>query len=139
MSKITKLEQDIDSEEKFDEYEKTKNKLEKIYDNIAESVKLPSKYSWYQYGEKYTKFFYGLEKKNTSRETIKTFLEDGKEITTPPEISLTLKKFYENLFQKTIAKSISDIEIFLNDIHLPTIGDVIVTSVKLKLLKIIFL
>ena len=80
-----------------------------------------------------------MEKKNTSRETIKTFLEDGKEITTPPEISLTLKKFYENLFQKTIAKSISDIEIFLNDIHLPTISDVIVTSVKLKLLKIIFL
>ena len=139
MSKITKLEQDIDSEEKFDEYEKTKNKLEKIYDNIAESVKLPSKYSWYQYVEKSAKFFYGLEKKNTSRETIKTFLEDGKEITTPPEISLTLKKFYENLFQKTIAKSISDIEIFLNDIHLPTISDVIVTSVKLKLLKIIFL
>ena len=139
MSKITKLEQDIDSEEKFDEYEKTKNKLEKIYDNIAESVKIPSKYSWYQYGEKSTKFFYGLEKKNTSRETIKTFLEDSKEITTPPEISLTLKKFYENLFQKTIAKSISDIEIFLNDIHLPTISDVIVTSVKLKLLKIIFL
>ena len=139
LSKITKLEQDIDSEEKFDEYEKTKNKLEKIYDNIAESVKLPSKYSWYQYGEKSAKFFYGLEKKNTSRETIKTLLEDGKEITTPPEISLTLKKFYENLFQKTIAKSISDIEIFLNDIHLPTISDVIVTSVKLKLLKIIFL
>ena len=32
LSKITKLRQDIDSEEKFDEYEKTKNELEKIYD-----------------------------------------------------------------------------------------------------------
>ena len=29
LSKITKLEQDIDSEEKFDEYDKIKNKLEK--------------------------------------------------------------------------------------------------------------
>ena len=29
LSKITKLGQDIDSEEKFDEYEKTKNELEK--------------------------------------------------------------------------------------------------------------
>ena len=40
--------------------------------------------------------------------------------TTPPsEMSLTLEKFYENLFQKTIAKSILDIEM----LHLPTISD----------------
>ena len=44
-------------------------------------------------------------------------------VTTPSEISLTLKRFYENLLQKTIAKSVSDIEIFLSDIHLPTISD----------------
>ena len=48
MSKITKLEQDIDSEEKFDEYEKTKNELEKIYDDIAEGVKIRSKCSLYK-------------------------------------------------------------------------------------------
>ena len=64
-----------------------------------------------------------MEKKNALRETIKTLLEDGKEITTPFEITLTLKKFYENLFQKTIAKSLSDIEMFLSDIHLPTTSD----------------
>ena len=123
MSKITKLEQDIDSEEKFDEYEKTKNKLEKIYDNVAEGVKIRSKCSWYQYGEKSTKCFYGLEKKNALRGTIKVLLEDGKEITTPSYISSTLKKLYENLFQKPIAKSVSDIEMFLSNIHLPTISD----------------
>ena len=57
--------------------------------------------------------------------TIKTLLEDGKEITTPSEISLTLKKFYENLFRKNIANSAisQNIEMFLSDIHLPTISD----------------
>ena len=59
----------------------------------------------------------------TLRGTIKTLLDDGKEITTPSEVSLTLKKFYENLFQKTIAKSISNMKMFLSDIHLPTISD----------------
>ena len=44
-------------------------------------------------------------------------LEDGKEITTLSEISLTLNKFYENL------KPISDIEMFLSDIHVATITD----------------
>ena len=40
-----------------------------------------------------------------------TLLDDGKETTTPSEISSTLKKKnYENLFQKNIAKSISDVE-----------------------------
>ena len=68
--------------------------------------------------EKSTKFFYGLEKRNTLCRTIKTLLDDGKEITTPSEISLTLKKNYENLIQKTITKSIPDIEMFLSDIHL---------------------
>ena len=47
LSKITKLEQDNDSEEKFDECEKTKNELEKIYRNITDSVKIRSKCSWY--------------------------------------------------------------------------------------------
>ena len=40
-----KLEQDIYSEEKFKEYDKTKSELEKIYDKIAESVKICSKSS----------------------------------------------------------------------------------------------
>ena len=64
-----------------------------------------------------------MENKNTLLGTIKTFLENGKEVTIPSEISLTLKRFYENLFQKTIAKSISDIEMFLSGIHLPIISD----------------
>ena len=57
-----KLEQDIDSEEIFKEYDKTRSELEKIYDKIAEGVKILIKFS-YQYGEKSTKFFYGLEKR----------------------------------------------------------------------------
>ena len=57
LSKITKLEHHIDSEGKFDEYKKTKNELENIYDHIPEGVKVHSKCSWYQYGEKSTKFF----------------------------------------------------------------------------------
>ena len=46
-----------------------------------------------------------------------------KKITTPSEISLILKKFYDNLFQKTIAKSISNIKMILSDIHLLKISD----------------
>ena len=97
LCKITKLEKDIYSEEKFEEYDKTRSKFEKIYDKNAEGVKIHSKCSWYQYGEKSTKFFYGLEKKNAISGTIKTLINGGKQITMPNEINLTLKNFYENL------------------------------------------
>ena len=63
LSKITKLEQDIDSKEKYEKYDKTRSELEKIH-KIAEGVRICSKCSWYQYGEKSTEFLYGLEKKN---------------------------------------------------------------------------
>ena len=59
-------------------------------------MKIRSKCSWYQYGEKSTKLFYGLEKKNVICGTIKTLINDGKEIIMPNEINLTLKSFYEN-------------------------------------------
>ena len=109
LCKIAKLEQDIDSEEKFEEYDKTRSELEKIYDKTAEGVKIRSKCSWYQYSEK---IFYGLEKKNAICGTIKTLINYGKEITMPNEIKLTLKSFYENLFQKDMKKHVSDIETF---------------------------
>ena len=41
----TKLEQDIDSEENFKGYDKTRSELGKIYDKIAESVNICSKWS----------------------------------------------------------------------------------------------
>ena len=57
LCKITKLEQDVDSKEKFKEYGKTRSKHEKIYDTIAEGVKIRIKCPWYQYGEKSSKGF----------------------------------------------------------------------------------
>ena len=61
-----------------------------------------------------------MEKRNAM---CRTLLGDGKEITTPSEISLTLKNFNENIFQKNSTKFISDREMFLSDIHLPTISN----------------
>ena len=56
---FSELEQNIESEEKFEQYDKTKRKLEKIYHKYAEGVKICIKCSCYQYGEKSTKFYMG--------------------------------------------------------------------------------
>ena len=52
-----------------------------------------------------TKYFYGLEKKNALRGTIKTLLEDGKEITSATEISLTLILMRTKILWEPISKS----------------------------------
>ena len=48
----------------LDEYNKHKNKLAKIYDNIAEDVKVRSKIPWYEEGakRKIIKLFFKLRK-----------------------------------------------------------------------------
>ena len=76
--------------------------LKRIYEKIAEGVKIRSKRSWHQYGEKPTQCFYGIEKKNAICGTIKALINDGKEIAMPNEICLILKSSYEKLFQKDI-------------------------------------
>ena len=40
----------------LDEYNKCKNKLEEVYDDIAEGVKVRSKTSWYEEGKNYQNF-----------------------------------------------------------------------------------
>ena len=123
LCKITKLEQNIDSEKKIEEFDKKRSELEKIYDKIPKGVRIRSKCYWHQYGEKSTKFFYGLEKKKAICGTIKSLINDGKQIAMPNEIKLTLKSFHENLFQKDFKKSVFDIESLLSQIQLPTIND----------------
>ena len=59
---------------------KTRSKFKRLYDKITEGVKICDKCSWYQYSEKSTKFFHGLEKQNAICGTIKTLINDGKEI-----------------------------------------------------------
>ena len=67
-------------------------------------MKLRSKCSWYQYSKKSTKSFYELKKKNAISGSIKTLINDKKQIIMPNEIHLTLKTFYEDLFRKDIKK-----------------------------------
>ena len=46
--------------------------------------------------------FLWTRKEKCNMWNIKALINDGKEITMPNEINLTLKSFYENIFQKDI-------------------------------------
>ena len=46
--KIKNLEQNINNEDRFNQYKTAKDELENFYDNIATGVKIRSKCDWYQ-------------------------------------------------------------------------------------------
>ena len=51
-----------------EQYQNSKNELERIYNDLTEGYILRSKCKWYEEGEKSTQFFLGLEKKRLFRE-----------------------------------------------------------------------
>ena len=48
-------------------FKKTHDDLEKLYDEIAEGIRIRSKCDWYEFGEKSTKDFLNLEKRMPNR------------------------------------------------------------------------
>ena len=63
-------------EDNLSKYDSVKNELDKIYDHIAEVIRIRSKSDWYEPGEKSTKFFLNLEKQRRSQNTIKKLVTD---------------------------------------------------------------
>ena len=57
----------IQSQQEFEEYNDCKLELEKIYDDIAEGIKIRSKCDWYEFGEKSSKYFLNLEKSRAKK------------------------------------------------------------------------
>ena len=64
---IKNIEQNLNSPEKIQQYDSCKARLEEIYENIAEGIKVRSRCQWYEDGEKSTKFFLNLEKSRAEK------------------------------------------------------------------------
>ena len=81
-------------------YLRCKLRLEEIYKIKANGVKIRSKYDWYEYGEKSSKFFLNLKKNCFIQSHIRTLIIEEKELTEQNEINNNIFTFYQNLFSK---------------------------------------
>ena len=120
--KIKFLEQNLDNQNNnLEEYNICKNELDAIYGIIANGMKIRSKCTWYELGEKSSKFFLNLEKQRAVNGLLKKIIVNDKEITTPSELNFELYNFYKKLFQKSVFKSADEISQFLESVKLPKI------------------
>ena len=87
------------SEENMENWQATKSNLENLYEDKIKSYILRSKAQWYEEGEKNTKYFMSLEKRNKSKSSIRQLcLENGDITCNPKIIQNELNNFYKKLY-----------------------------------------
>ena len=107
------------------EYVRKKNDLEKIYDDYIEGVRIRSRCSEYELGEKSTKYFLNLEKHRAKVSLINKIIDSNdREILDQKDIQNELKLFYSNLFTDKCKISQNECNTFLNSVELNTLGDI---------------
>ena len=114
--KLKNLNNNLTSEENRKLYNNYKNELETIYDHIADGIKIRSKCEWYEHGEKSTKFFLNLDKKQDVQNRIWKLIVEEKEMADHKETSKNIKTFYETLFKQNFSKTYVEKQRFLNSL-----------------------
>ena len=106
------------------EYNKCKQDLEEISNYITEGIILRSKTDWYELGEKSTKYFLDLEKRNKARSHIRTILnESSSEITDSKAILSELKSFYSYLYEQRSTKTKADCLHYISNFSVPKLSE----------------
>ena len=104
-SKLISVEKELASVDKNDEeilreYVKLKNEIENINDKRTKGLIIRSKAKWIEEGEKGTKYFFGLEKRNFQQKNVsKLKLDNGKITTCQTTILKEQRRFYQELYK----------------------------------------
>ena len=97
--------------------------MEALYDYITEGIILRSKTDWYEHGEKSSKYFLNLEKRNKSKShlrKISTF--SSQETTNQTAISDNIRSYYYSLYKRRRNESESDCLSDLTNLNLPKLS-----------------
>ena len=81
------------------------------------------KSEWYEHGEKSSKYFLNLEKRNKAKSHIRKLLTSSDvEISKPSDIMNHIKEFYASLYKRRSAKTEHDCMEYLHNINIPQLS-----------------
>ena len=98
------------------EYLDCKERLDNLYQEQINGIRIRSRCDWYEYGEKSSKFFLNLEKSRAVQGQIRYLLSGDNELTNKKEINNHLYMFYKSLFTENKKLSETQITYFLDEI-----------------------
>ena len=115
---------DFPSEDNLATLEEIKHQMDKELEKNVKGLIFRSKVAWYEEGEKNSKFFLNLQKRNKSKSTVRKLILDNEvETNNPKTIQTELKTFYQNLYKSNNQKSnIDEIETFINSAGIPKLS-----------------
>ena len=79
--KLKELEQNLNCDEKLEQYGIYKNELNDIYNDISNGIKIRSKCDWYKFGEKSNTFLLNLEANCATQSVVHKVISNEQEIT----------------------------------------------------------
>jgi len=113
--------QNIDRDLKL--YDDLKREYQSLYERKGEGVMFRSKCRWIEKGERPTKYFFNLEKRNYNKKTILELeLDNGELISEEKLILQTIESYYKDLYTKTSATQ-SDFDQFSQDVDIPQLSN----------------
>ena len=105
------------------DYKIRKQSLDAIYKSKARGIKIRSKCSWYELGEKATKFSLNLEKHHSIQSQTHSVINNQDKNTNQAEINKQKLSFYQFLFSRKVQNQTEKIEGYLENIPLPKLTD----------------
>ena len=113
--------QNVDHELK--QYDNLKKELQELYEAKGEAARFRAKCLWIEKGERPTKYFFNLEKRNDNRKVISELEdEDGEIIENEKQILLEIERYYRNLYTSKINVTENQFEQYTDDVQLPQLS-----------------
>ena len=125
-SKVKELEAYVTAESStqfMQDYEAAESELEGIYNYITEGIILRSRDMWYELGEKSTKYFLTLEKRQESKSSIKKLIVSNREIVGKKDVNKIILGFYSDLFRRKSILSVQQCKYFLDALDIPRLTE----------------
>ena len=108
-----------------------KHELCLIYENKGNGSIVRSKTKWTEQGEKPTKYFFNLERRNYNHKTIKELKHpDGTPVTKDDEILKEIEIFYKDLFTSTTSAENALFKTFIANLELTKLEDSVSSEVR---------
>ena len=116
------------------EIDMVKTDIEEIINYQTLGAIIRSKTKWYEEGEKNTRYFLNMEKRNYNKKVIKRLrLQNGTLITDMEEILFEQRKLYRKLYSTNKNKNSITLKEFMNDKKLPKLNEEDKKSIEHKI------
>ena len=110
--------ENVEKELKY--YDELKRELNEIYERKGRAAMYRSKCRWVEKGERPTKYFFNLEKRNYNRKAISELeTKTGEHITNETLILLEIESYYNNLYSFETTATLNEYLQFNNKLEIP--------------------